>query len=168
MKQKTNFPFPVPDYRFDQRNEMFKRRTWDEEFIELGNRLYTQVKHDDYKPFGVEKFCVTCKKCADHCPSKSISHDAPTNEGPSISNFSGVKKWYINPEKCFKFWVKNWMDCNNCVSVCPFNKLSGILHNSVRYFIRTMPALNRLMILMDDLLGYGKPISVCDKDFWET
>ena len=24
------FPLEVPDYRFDQRNEMFKRRTWDE------------------------------------------------------------------------------------------------------------------------------------------
>jgi len=24
------FPFPVPTYRFDQKNEMFKRRTWDE------------------------------------------------------------------------------------------------------------------------------------------
>ena len=35
-------PFPLPEYRFDQRNEMFKRRTWDEEFVPHGKRLYTQ------------------------------------------------------------------------------------------------------------------------------
>ena len=37
-------PFPLPEYRFDQRNEMFKRRTWDEEFVPHGKRLYTQVR----------------------------------------------------------------------------------------------------------------------------
>jgi hypothetical protein len=26
---------------------MFKRRTWDEEFVPHGKRLYTQVKYDD-------------------------------------------------------------------------------------------------------------------------
>ena len=35
-------PFPLPEYRFDQRNEMFKRRTWDEEFVPHGKRFYTQ------------------------------------------------------------------------------------------------------------------------------
>lgn len=85
------------------------------------------LKHDDYKPFGVTEFCRTCKKCAVNCPAQAISYDEPTTEGPTISNHSGVKKWYINPEKCFMFWVKNWMDCNNCVMVCPFNKPSGII-----------------------------------------
>jgi hypothetical protein len=53
------YPFPVPGYWFDQRNEMFKRRTWDEEFGPHGKRLYTQVKYDDrygYRktmPFGM-------------------------------------------------------------------------------------------------------------------
>jgi hypothetical protein len=36
--------FRVPEYRFDQRNEMFKRRTWAEEFVPHGKRLYTQVR----------------------------------------------------------------------------------------------------------------------------
>jgi reductive dehalogenase len=124
------------------------------------------LSYDDYRPFGVTDFCNKCKKCAEACPSRSIPFGAPTREGPSISNHSGVSKWYIDPESCFLFWAKNWMDCNNCVRVCPFNKPPGLLHNSARYFIRRLPALNRLMILMDDLIGYGKPIS--RKDFWET
>jgi hypothetical protein len=37
-------PFPLPEYRFHQRNEMFKRRTWDEEFISHVKRLYRQVR----------------------------------------------------------------------------------------------------------------------------
>jgi len=46
-KNAPYFPFAVPYYRFDQRNEMFKRRTWDKEFIPDGNQLYTQVHYQD-------------------------------------------------------------------------------------------------------------------------
>jgi reductive dehalogenase len=125
------------------------------------------LAYDDYRPFGVEEFCKTCKKCAQQCPSQSIPYGDPTLEGPSdLSSFSGVKKWYIEPEKCFIFWSKNWMDCNNCVKVCPFNKPQGKLHDTARFFIKKMPIFNRFMVAMDDLLGYGKPITNANKDFW--
>ena len=134
------------------------------------SKVFTDMPlgYDTYRPFGVEAFCRTCKKCADHCPSQAISHGEKTTEGPSSSNFSGVEKWYINPEKCFMFWVKNWMDCNNCVMVCPFNKPAGRLHDTVRCFIRNFPALNRFMVWMDDLMGYGRFISTDRKKFWES
>jgi reductive dehalogenase len=122
--------------------------------------------HDDYKPFGVTRFCETCKKCADRCPSKAISHEDPTTEGPTISNHSGARKWYVNPERCFSFWAKNWMDCNNCVSVCPFNKPAGLVHEMVRFSIRNFPIMNSFMLYMDGLFGYGKPMK--GKDFWES
>ncbi len=126
------------------------------------------LAHDDYAPFGVTQFCITCKKCAERCPSKAITRGDQTTVGPSLSNHSGVQKWYINPEKCFMFWVENWMDCNNCVKVCPFNKPPGRLHDTVRFFVRTFPFLNRFWVWMDDLLGYGRPITTREKDFWET
>lgn len=126
------------------------------------------LAHNDVRPFGVEAFCRTCMKCAKHCPSKAISFGEPTAEGPSISNFSGVRKWYINPEQCFMFWVKNWMDCNNCVMVCPFNKPLGRLHDAVRVMIRRLPVFNRLIVRMDDLLGYGRFIPQERKNFWEA
>ena len=124
------------------------------------------LSFNDYRPFGVTEFCQKCKKCAESCPSGSISFGDPTMEGPSTSNHSGVKRWYINPESCFLFWTKNWMDCNNCVRVCPFNKPPGILHRLARSLIKKSPRLNRLLVWMDDLLGYGKPVPT--KDFWET
>jgi len=46
-KRGPTFPFPVPDHRFDQRNEMFKRRNWDEEFIRHGNKLYGRVEYQE-------------------------------------------------------------------------------------------------------------------------
>ncbi|MFC1639472.1 reductive dehalogenase [Gemmatimonadota bacterium] len=126
------------------------------------------LAYDDYSPFGVTHFCMSCKKCTERCPSNAISDGDQTTFGPSKSNHSGVRKWYIDPEKCFKFWVDNWMDCNNCVKVCPFNKPPGTMHDIVRYCVRKLPSLNRLWVWMDDLFGYGKPMSTEEKDFWET
>jgi reductive dehalogenase len=120
---------------------------------------------DTYKPFGVTEFCMTCKKCAKHCPSQSICNGDPTVSGESISNHSGVLKWYINPEKCYKFWVKNWLDCTNCISVCPFNKPPGHIHDATRNVIRNTSAFNRFFVWLDDLLGYGKPFQA--KEYWD-
>lgn len=133
-------------------------------------KIFTDLplEYDTFKSFGVEPFCRTCKKCSRHCPTQAISNGDPQMKGPSMSNFSGVKKWYINPEKCFLFWTKNWMDCNNCVKVCPFNKPSGILHDATRVIIRKIPLLNRFILLLDDLFKYGKPIPTQLKDFWES
>ncbi len=126
------------------------------------------LEFDDYSPFGVTEFCKSCKKCAERCPSNAITDGDQTTVGPTLSNHSGVRKWYIDPEKCFKFWVDNWMDCNNCVKVCPFNKPPGTLHDIVRYGVRKVPSLNRFWVWMDDLFGYGKPLSPQEKNFWET
>lgn len=134
-------------------------------------KIFTDMplKFDDFKPFGVDQFCKTCKKCAKLCPSQAISNDyEPLNrQGPTISNHSGILKWYINPEKCFSFWAKNGADCNSCIMVCPFNKPKGILHNIVRSIIKHMPISNRFMLLMDDLMGYGKFKKINEKFFWE-
>jgi epoxyqueuosine reductase QueG len=122
--------------------------------------------HDAFQPFGVKKFCDICMKCAQHCPSRAISYDAPTTQGISISNHSGVLKWYVNPEKCYRFWAQNRTDCSTCIHVCPFNKPPGILHDSARTVIRTMPGLNRVLVKADDFLGYGKPKH--SKEFWNA
>lgn len=124
------------------------------------------LAHDRPREFGVRQFCRTCMKCADHCPSRAISYDGPTTEGPTEANFSGIRKWYINADKCFLFWVKNWMDCNNCVMTCPFNKPPGRLHDFVRWTVRKAPWLNRALVWMDNWMGYGKPLR--NKDFWTS
>jgi len=70
----------------------------------------------------VEKFCKHCYKCAEACETKAITKDRePSFEPPNISNNSGVKKFYVNVEKCFEFWIENSSDCGNCIAACPFS-----------------------------------------------
>lgn len=111
---------------------------------------------DEPIEFGVEGFCERCRKCADSCPPKAITHGDRSSEPISISNAGGSLKWYVDAEKCFKFWAANGCDCGNCVRTCPFNKPEGPLHESSRWFIEQVPGLNRLFVKVDDFLGYGE------------
>jgi reductive dehalogenase len=110
----------------------------------------------------VVRFCEICEKCAQHCPSQSIPYGMQrTWQGVSEkSNNPGVKKWYVNPETCFGFWVENGGDCSNCISSCPYNKpkdfLNRMFHLTVVWFTQHIPWLNRLIVKLDDLFGYGK------------
>ncbi len=133
------------------------------------SKVFTDLPliHDDYRPFGVTEFCTTCKKCATHCPSQCIPFGEPTMEGPSPANHSGVRKWYIDPEKCYVFWGQNWLDCSRCVAVCPFNKPPGRLHDVVRFFVKRFPRLNPLWLWADDAAGYGRKVAARPEGYWE-
>jgi len=107
--------------------------------------------------FGVREFCDACMKCADECPSTSISREEPSWEGPTPSNNPGALKWYVNVDKCLAFWRANGTGCANCIRCCPFNKPRGWLHDLVRFFIRRRSRwLNRVFVLGDRLAGYGR------------
>ncbi len=43
-KPGQDLPFSVAPYRFDQKNEMFKRALWDEKMRSHAMRFYTEVK----------------------------------------------------------------------------------------------------------------------------
>jgi len=69
----------------------------------------------------LSNFCKRCYQCAEICETKAISFKSePDFQGETISNNPGVKKYYINPEKCFEFWAENTSDCSQCITVCPF------------------------------------------------
>ena len=72
----------------------------------------------------LNKFCKNCLLCAEACEKKAISFDSdPIYRGETISNNHGVRKYYINPEKCFEFWTENNSDCSKCITICPFSKI---------------------------------------------
>lgn len=76
----------------------------------------------------VNNYCKNCLKCAEACETEAISKEKnPTIKPATISNNPGVKKYYVNVEKCFEFWVENSSDCGNCISVCPFSKVNKFL-----------------------------------------
>ncbi len=108
--------------------------------------------------FGVTKFCKVCKKCTKSCPSQAILDGERTDQPRNVSNNSGVLKWPINAEKCFKFWAGNGFSCSLCMVSCPFNKVRGFHHDMVRWLIKEIPRLDSTIVWLDDLFGYGKPI----------
>lgn len=100
------------------------------------------------EPLYMENFCKICKKCADNCPSGSISH----GDEPFSRN---MRHWSINQEKCFSYWKTIGSDCGLCISVCPYTKPDTIVHRLVRFYISRNRLNQKIALFMDDLL-YGR------------
>ncbi|MFX1569902.1 MAG: reductive dehalogenase [Promethearchaeota archaeon] len=76
----------------------------------------------------ISDYCKTCSKCADACETDAITKDEnPSFIPATISNNPGVKKYYVDVEKCFEFWVENSSDCGNCIMACPFSRIKELL-----------------------------------------
>ena len=79
----------------------------------------------------IKNYCKNCSKCAEACENDAITkNEKPTFNPTSISNNPGVKKYYVDVEKCFEFWVENSSDCGNCIMACPFSKIKEFLSPS--------------------------------------
>jgi reductive dehalogenase len=105
--------------------------------------------------FGVQAFCGICQKCADACPVRAIPQGEPKREAPNFSSWGRIKKWTVNAEKCFRFWVGMNTDCAICIRVCPYNKDYSRWWHRLGIRLANSP-LRRLMLWLDDRLGYGK------------
>ncbi len=72
----------------------------------------------------VNNYCKNCSKCAEACETNAITKEEdPTFKPATISNNPGVKKYYVDVEKCFEYWIENSSDCGNCIAACPFSKI---------------------------------------------
>lgn len=116
--------------------------------------------------FGAAKFCRTCMKCAEKCPSESISKEKdPSTEVKCPSNNPGMKKWYVNTWTCLEFWTENGGGCNICQGVCPYNKPKTWIHDVVKGVSSKTTAFNGTFATLDDVLGYGSTVE--DNDPWK-
>lgn len=121
-------------------------------------KVFTNLPLIPDKPikFGALEFCRLCKRCAESCPSQSISYeDYPTWSGPTKSNNPGILKWYVNVETCYHFWIQNGNDCSTCITSCPFTKSRHWSHSLARFVIKHFPIFNWFLLKLDYLLGYG-------------
>lgn len=124
-------------------------------------KVYTDldITKDKPKTFGVKKFCETCLKCADACPSQAISHAKrttdPENKPQNECNGRGIDKWYNDHQKCLSFWGENWGECAVCISVCPYNKIE-MWHHDVVKSVTKVPGLRNVARYFDEMFGYGK------------
>ena len=72
--------------------------------------------------YKLSNFCKVCYQSGEACETKVISFKPEQDfKGETISNNSSVKKYYINPEKCFEFLAENTSNCSKCITVCPFS-----------------------------------------------
>jgi reductive dehalogenase len=88
--------------------------------IHLSDAILTDLPLVADKPIdlGVDDFCKICRKCAETCPTNSI-----TFEGKQV--FNGVEKYKIKWETCYKLRPlvsDHWNICLTCVTVCPYTK----------------------------------------------
>ena len=98
---------------------------------------------------GAEKFCETCRKCAESCPSRSIPRERPKTTD------RGILRWKLNEDACFDYWGKIGTDCCVCMAVCPFSRPYRSIHKLVRYLLRRS-ALARILFPHVDNLIYGR------------
>ena len=120
----------------------------------------------DYKfAKSVERFCRTCMTCAEKCPSGSIPFDKyPSYKTMSISNNPGVKKWYIDVESCYLFWLENAGDCSVCISDCEYNHNPTWWHKLANWIVMYVPIFNPIWPYIGKIFGFGGSKSA--KKFW--
>ncbi|MFO8110614.1 MAG: reductive dehalogenase [Thermoplasmata archaeon] len=83
------------------------------------------LAHDEPQNFGITEFCKGCKRCAETCEVDAISmDDEPSYDTVSKSNNQGIKRWAVDVDRCYKFWVTNGGDCSTCIGECVFSKRS--------------------------------------------
>jgi len=122
------------------------------------SKVFTDLPLVPDKPieFGVSAFCEICGQCAKNCPGNAINEGEPTDEGYNKSNHHGTYKWYVDAEKCFRFWAKNRGACTNCIRVCPFNKSDTRFHRFVKWHVKNLPQFDSFYLWMDKICGYGR------------
>ena len=108
---------------------------------------------------GIMRFCHTCKKCAEVCPSGTLSLDTnPSWEVKGPWNNPGHRAYFDDSPKCLAYWMKSTVSCATCLAVCPFSKKDrAFIHKFVEATIAKTPIFNSFFTKMDSLLGYDKP-----------
>lgn len=121
--------------------------------------VLTDLPLAETKPIdaGILKFCMTCKKCAEQCPSNAISMaDRPSWETMGEYNNPGIKGFYINGPKCWEQMFMYMPYCNCCQAVCPFSKMDkAAIHSIIKATVGTTGIANPLIRKLDDVFGYG-------------
>ena len=101
--------------------------------------------------FGGTKFCETCRRCAESCPSGAMGDEnyKETSFEPAHNGLrSGFKGWRIDYKKCKGAGAP--IDCGSCQFLCPFNHPNeALMHPVVRMTAATTSLFNGFFGSMD-------------------
>ncbi len=125
---------------------------------------------------GLFRFCHTCKRCSNYCPSEAISKsDAPSWDIPTPppqyqeAYYSSLGKrafWKVDP-KCGIYQLELGQKlCGICLALCSFNVASAAsVHSLIKPTISLTPTLNGFFWKMGDMMEYG--IKSDPGDWWK-
>lgn len=137
-------------------------------------KLLTDMEIAPTKPIdaGLMNFCRTCKKCAEMCPSKSLSFSTePDGVVTGEWNQPGIKTWYDDAKKCRTYWYEVTTGCGICFAYCPFSSANLATFHDLRMAAASgAPFMNSTFKSLDDMLYtpkkdvFGEPQK--DPDAW--
>lgn len=134
--------------------------------VRLG-KIFTDMPLTVDQPIntGVKDFCNNCQRCSSACPVGAVPAGAPSDDRHNESNIKGIRKWSVDGEKCFSYWVAQNSDCAICIRVCPYNKDYSKWWNR---FGRRLAGtrLRRIMLWLDIRLGFGGRMK--PKNWWSS
>lgn len=128
QQSEHDLPFPIPAYRFDQKNEMFKRPFWDEKMQPYGERFYREAKYQENVGFRKIDYAF-------RFAGWSVEFNA--GFGISRSN-SGLYSWDGVPDR-----IKHWVETGGLVKESP-EEMTRIIKKVARFFGADLVGICRL------------------------
>jgi reductive dehalogenase len=115
--------------------------------------------------FGGTKFCETCMRCAEKCPSEALGQQKEPVWESGPGNRPGYRGWRVDWKKCIEVGAPS--RCGVCHTLCPFNHPSeGLIHPVVRAVSATTPIFDGFFASMDRVFAYAEPKSHEELDAW--
>lgn len=109
---------------------------------------------------GIQPFCSTCKRCAEFCPTHSITLDDEPSWDAGLNNRVGCKAWRIDWPSCAdkkEIQGAAAFCCDFCQTHCPFSHIDeGLIHPLVRGIVATTSIFNSFFVTMEGAFGYAK------------
>jgi reductive dehalogenase len=123
-------------------------------------KVFTDLPMACDKPvdFGLVRFCKSCKKCAEACPSRALSFDdEPSFKTRGPWNNPGHKAWFEDSYKCYQHWQQVDNGCSICLASCPYTKADQAwIHGAVKATASIAPAADGFFRVLDNAFGYGR------------
>jgi reductive dehalogenase len=106
---------------------------------------------------GIMRFCETCMKCAEACPTQALSLDAkPTWQTRGAWQNPGHKAFFEDSRRCREGWYRSGTNCGRCFAACPYaSKGIALIHEFAGSVSSATPAMNGFFRKMHDTM-FGK------------
>jgi ferredoxin len=104
------------------------------------------LAYDRPVDFGIQDFCDKCGICADQCPADAIP------KGRNAKTVvRGVRRWQVDGDGCYKYWMNIGHACGVCQTVCPWSHHTNLFHKAVRETADRFQNLRTLLIKGEEI-----------------